>query len=333
MTATNRRVVATQHFIDQATIDYLKQSGCDYVQAELPEGQADGNLTQDELVERLSGAAGWIVGHGRVTRELLAELPDLQIISRRGVGFDRVDTAAVDDAGKVACIAVGGNHDTVADHAIAMMLAVGHRFRETQNDMIGGTWKILQGNDLFRKTVGIIGLGRIGRSIVQRLSGFDCEVLAVDDYRDEAYAAENDVSYVKLDELLTRSDYVTVHAPLTDATRTLIDAGALAKMKPSAFLVNAARGGLVDDAALLAALEAGNLAGAALDTFQSEADASLKSVTQALIERPNVIATPHSAASTVEGLARTNMVAAKCIVAVLDGGDPPPECVIADGRK
>lgn len=330
--SVNRRVVVTQRFFDHATIDYLEQSGCDVVQAELPPGQADGNLTHQELLERIKGAAGWIVGHARVTRELLSQLPDLKIISRRGVGYDRVDLAAARHFGKVVCIAVGGNHESVADHTIALMLAVGHRFRETQNNMIDGNWSILPGNDLYRKTIGIIGLGRIGKSLVKRLSGFEAEILAYNDVRDDAYAAEAGISYAGLDELLPRSDYVTVHAPLSPETRFIIGTDALAKMKSTAFLINAARGGLVDDKALLEALRDGTIAGAGLDVYLSESDAVMKPMTKALIELPNVIATPHSAASSREGLNRTNMVAARCVVAVLDGGDPAPECVVADGR-
>jgi len=228
---------------------------------------------------------------------------------------------------------VGGNHESVADHTLALMLAVGHRFRETQAKMIGGDWSILLGTDLYRKTVGVIGPGRIGRSVVQRLAGFEAEVLAYGGSPDADYAARSGVAWVDLDELLTRSDYVTLHAPLTPETRFIIDADALARMKPGAFLINTARGGLVDDAALLDALRSGAIAGAGLDVFLSEADPALKPVTQALLEMPNVIATPHSGASSREGLDRTNMVAARCVVAVLDGGDPPAECVVADGRK
>jgi D-3-phosphoglycerate dehydrogenase len=332
MSSSGRRVVVTQRFFDPVTTTYLEQAGCEVVQAELPPGQADGNLTHDELVDRLRGAAGWIVGHARVTRELMAALPDLRIVSRRGVGYDRVDLAAARDLGKVVCIAVGGNHESVADHTIALMLAVGHRFRETQARMIEGDWSILLGSDLYRKTVGVIGLGRIGRALVKRLSGFEAQVLAYSDAPDAAYAAEAGVEYVGLADLLARSDYVTVHAPLTPETRFIIGREALARMKPGAFLINAARGGLVDDAALLEALQSGHLGGAGLDTFLSESDPAMKPVTQALLELPNVIATPHSAASSREGLDRTNMVAARCVVAVLDGGDPPAECVVADGR-
>lgn len=333
MLPAKARVIVSQRFFDDAAIQLLQEAGCEVVLAELPNGEADGNLSHDQLVAMLDGAAGWIVGHARVTRELLAALPDLQIVSRRGVGYERVDVAAASEFGKVVCIAVGGNDASVADHTIALMLAVGHRFRETQARMIGGDWSILTGSDLYRKSVGIVGLGRIGRSLVQRLGGFEARILVTTPTPDAGYAAATGVEFVDLDTLLGESDYVSLHAPLTSETRFLIDADALARMKPGAFLINAARGGLVDDAALLDALLAGHIAGAGLDTFVSEADPEYRAISQRLIELPNVIATPHAAASTREGLDRTNMVAARSVAAVLAGGDPPPQCVIADGRR
>lgn len=328
-----RRVVVTQRFFDPASIAFLQQNGCEVAIADLPPGKADGDLTPDELEAVLAGAAGWIVGHARVTRELLGALPELKVVSRRGVGYERIDLQAVDDLGRVACIAAGGNDASVADHAIAMMLALARRFRESQDRMLAGDWSILMGGDLYRKTVGIIGLGRIGRSLVQRLQGFEAEILVHTSNPDAAYAAAAGVSYVGLSDLLARSDYVSVHAPLTAETRFMIDADALARMKPTAFLINTARGGLVDDQALLDALRAGAIAGAGLDTFMSESDPGYRPVSDALLALPNVVATPHAAASSREGLDRTNMVAAMSVVAVLDGQTPPAACVVADGRR
>jgi D-3-phosphoglycerate dehydrogenase len=328
-----RRVVVTQRLFDAATIAYLEAQGCEVVLAEPPPGRGDGDLTQPELEALLAGAAGWIVGHARVTGDLLAALPDLQIISRRGVGYERVDLEAARNLGKVVAIAAGGNDASVADHAIALMLAVGRRFRESQARMLAGDWTILTGSDLYRKTVGVVGAGRSGRSLVQRLRGFEADILVHGRSRDEAWAAENGVTYVEMPHLLARSDYVTLHAPLTPATRLLIDADAMAAMKPGAVLINTARGGLVDDRALLAALSSGHLGGAGLDTFMSESDPEQRPVTEALLALPNVVATPHAAASSREGLDRTNMVAARSVVAVLDGGDPAQGCVVADGRR
>jgi len=329
---SNRRVLVTQRFFDDATIRYLRDNGCAVSIAEFAPGQADGGLSHDDLVNLLDGFAGWIVGHAHVTRELLKALPALKVISRRGVGYDRVDLDAARDLGRVVCIAAGGNDASVADHTIALMLAVGHRFRETQTRMIEGDFSILTGRDLFESTVGIVGMGRIGRSLAERLQGFRCRILAVSG-RDLPPGVAPNVEITNLDTLTSESDYISVHAPLTAETRFMFDAERIAQMKPSSFLINTARGGLVDDRALLAALKAGTIAGAGLDVYVSEIDPTYKPVTEELVRLPNVIATPHAAASTVEGLARTNMVAARSVVAVFDGGTPLAACVVADGRR
>lgn len=330
---SGHRVIITQRFFHDGALDYLREHGCEPVVAELPPGEADGNLSHERLCELLDGAAGWIVGHARVTDALMTALPGLKVISRRGVGYDRVDLDAARRLGRVVCIASGGNDASVADHAIAMMLALGRRFRESQMNMEGGNWSILQGHDLYGKTVGIVGLGRIGSSLVKRLSGFDVRILTPAGWCDADYARANNIECVPMDTLLAESDYVSLHAPLTEETRFLIDAAALARMKKSACLINTARGGLVDDRALLSALQSGVIGGAGLDTFMSEGDPSYKDISAELIKLPNVIASPHSAASSVEGLERTNMVASRCVVDVLEGRTPPAACVVADGRQ
>lgn len=332
MGSKSRRVVVSQRFFDEASTAFLRDAGCEVVVAELPAGKADGALSHDELVGLLDGADGWIVGHARVTRELMNALPRLQIVSRRGVGYERVDLEAARDLGRVVTIAAGGNDASVADQAIGMMIGLGRRFREAQAQMNAGSWSILMGTDLYRKTVGVVGLGRIGRSVVQRLGGFEANVLVATSRPDPDYAARTGVTFTEVAALLRESDYVTLHAPLTPATRHLIDARSLAAMRPGAFVINTARGGLVSDADLLAALRSGHLGGAGLDVFESESDPTMQPVTDALIALDNVIAAPHAGASTREGLDRTNMIAARCVADVLDGRDPPAECLVADGR-
>ncbi|MFC3077739.1 phosphoglycerate dehydrogenase [Phenylobacterium terrae] len=332
MSSGPRRVVVTQRFFDESATDYLRSAGCEVAVTELAPGQADGDLGPEALTALLRGASAWIVGHARVTRELLAALPDLQVIARRGVGYERVDVQAARELGRVVAIAAGGNDASVADQAIGMMISVGRRFGEAQARMRAGAWSILMGTDLYRKTVGVVGLGRIGRSVVQRLSGFEARVLVVSPRPDPDYAAQTGVTYVDLPTLLSESDYVSLHAPLTPATRHLLCAEPLAAMKPGAFVINTARGGLVSDRDLLEALRSGHLGGAGLDVFESESDPSLQPVTEALIALPNVVAAPHAGASTREGLARTNMIAARCVVAALEGQPLPPQCVVADGR-
>lgn len=331
-TAGKRRVVVTQRFFDAAAIACLEAANCEVHIAALAPGQADGDLSPSQLHALLDGADGWIVGHARVDESLLRPLPRLQVIARRGVGHDRLDLDAIRALGKVATVAVGGNDACVADRVLGMMLALGHRLRETQGRMEGGDWTILPGTDLYAKKVGIVGLGRIGRGVVRRLAGFDAAIYACVPRPDPAFARQHGIRHVGLDELLEQCDYVTLHAPLTPATRHLVGAEALRRMRPDAFLINTARGGLVDDRALLAALEAERLAGAGLDVFESEAEPACADVTRALLARPDVVATPHSGASTREGLARTNMLAARCVLAVLDNSAPPPDCVVADGR-
>lgn len=328
-----RKVVVTQRFFDDRALAFLRAHGCEVDLAPPPPGVGEGDLDMDTLCRVLSGAAAWIVGHARVTRGLLEALPHLLVIARRGVGYERVDVQAARDLGRVVTIAAGGNDAAVADHAIGLMIAVARRFRESQQAMLNGDWSILNGHDLCERTVGLVGLGRIGKSVVRRLSGFDARILVHTRTPDPAYAAQTGVEFVDLPELLRRSDYVSLHAPLTPGTRFLIDGPTLATMKKGAFLINTARGGLVDDAALLDALRSGHLGGAGLDVFVSESDPGYRPISDALLALPNVVATPHAAASSHEGLALTNLVAARSVVAILDGRQPPAGCIVADGRQ
>ncbi|MCW1243167.1 phosphoglycerate dehydrogenase [Pseudomonas sp. SAICEU22] len=331
MLKPRHNIVVTQRFFDSTAADFLGRHGCDVVVADLAPGQADGDLSEPQLIELLADADAWIVGHANITFSLLNSLPRLQVIARRGVGYERVDTAAVEAAGKVATIAIGGNDASVADHTVALMLAVCRQLKQCQKGLSTNDWSIPLGGDLYRKTVGIVGLGRIGRGVLQRLSGFEVKPLIHTTSPDGVHAEGGVV--VDLETLLRESDFVTLHAPLNPATQGMIDERALKLMKRSAVLINTARGGLVRDADLLRALTEKRLAGAGLDVFESESNPALMPVTAQLIQLPNVVVTPHVGASTVEGLNRTNLIAAQCAVAVLEGRSPPSHCVIADGRR
>ena len=324
-----RKVVVTPPNFDEAALDYLRAHGCEPVLPEKPEAQH----SEEELRALLAGAQGWIIGPApHVTRGLVAALPDCRVFARRGVGYERLDTISIKEAGRVAAIATGGNDASVADAAMGLMLAVGRRMREQQNAMLAGDWSIRVSTDLYRKTVGIIGLGRSGQALAQRLKGFETKLLAVTPRPDLAFGETAGIVFTDLAALLRQSDFVSIHAPLTAQTRHLIGAAELATMKPGAILINTARGGLVDDRALLESLQSGHLGGAGLDVYEGEADPALKPVAQALLALPNVVGTPHSAASTKEGLARTNMIIARTVVAVLDGVEAPEGCVLVDGR-
>lgn len=331
MDGPRHRVVVTQKYFDDAAIAYLVDHGCEVQVVDLP-GGADKDATHNELAEWLSGANGWIVGHARVTRDLLLELPDLLVVSRRGVGYDRVDLAAVKDLGRVATIAAGSSAETVADQAIGLMLAVGRRFGVGQGVVAEGKWDIPVGTDLFEKTVGVVGYGRIGSRVVRRLRSFEAEILVTGTREDLAVAEAEGFEYVPLADLLRRSDYLTLHTPLNAETRFLIRDETIAQMKPSGIVINTARGGLVEDRHLFEALQEGRLGGAGLDVFVGESDPTYAAVTADLASLPNVVAQPHSGASTNEALQRTNFLAARNVVAVLSGCDPAAECIVADGR-
>jgi D-3-phosphoglycerate dehydrogenase len=324
-----RKVVVTPPNFDGAALDYLRAHGCEPVLPAKPEAQ----LSEGDLRALLAGAEGWIIGpSAHVTPDLVAALPECRVFARRGVGYERLDIDSIKAAGRVAAIATGGNDASVADAAVGLMLAVGRRMREQQNAMLSGDWSIRVSTDLYRKTVGIIGMGRSGRALAQRLKGFEAILLCVTPHPNLAWGQTQGVVFTDLATLLRDSDYVSIHAPFTPQTRHLIGAAELAAMKSGAILINTARGGLVDDRALLEALRSGHLGGAGLDVYEGESDPQMKPVAQALLALPNVVGMPHSAASTREGLARTNMIIARTVVAVLDGAEAPEGCVIADGR-
>ena len=327
-----RKVVVTQKFFDQNAISYLRDRDIEVEIATLPEGKTEAELGTEDIAALLAGAGGWIVGHAAITRDVLSALPELAIISRRGVGYEKVDVQGAEQMGKVVTIAAGGNDASVADQVIGMMISIGRRFREDQQAMNDGRWSILVGTELYQKTVGIVGFGRIGRSLAKRLSGFEANILVCTPRLDPRDIREYGLRHVDFETLLTQSDYISIHAPLTPETHHMIDAQALEKMKSTAILINSARGGLVDDEALLNALEARSIAGAGLDVYESEGDPAKRSVTEALIARHDVLAAPHAGASTEEALHRTNKIAAQCAADVIDGRAPPRACIIVDGR-
>jgi D-3-phosphoglycerate dehydrogenase len=324
-------VLVTTRFFDERAVEMLRGRGLRVDTGGLAHDAVDATISS-EMYAALESASAWILGMAPVSRELLARYPQLQIVARRGVGFDTVDVAAVKDLGRVLTITPGCNEPSVADHALGLMLAVAKRLHESHRRMLAGDKSIVVGTELHAKTVGLLGFGRIGRRVAQRLKGFEVRVLAHDPFLDERFAHELGVERLSLEELLRQSDFVSLHAPLNDGTRHLINVHSIELMKPGAILVNTARGELVDDAALLAALKAGRLGGAGLDVLGSEHDPALEGITCELLALPNVICTQHTGGSSREGLARANLLAAQCVIAALEGSVLPSGCVVADGR-
>jgi D-3-phosphoglycerate dehydrogenase len=332
MPATGHTVFFSQRFADDRMTAFLKERNINLVLADLPAGKSDADLDPKDIVAQLRGVDGWIVGHVRIDRTLLEKIPSVKVIARRGVGYEKIDLDAATQFGKVVTIGRGGNEDTVADHTLGLMLSIGRRIAESHDAMRAGRWSILSGTDLFQKTVGLVGFGPIAQKVAQRLKGFEARILVSTRTPNATLAQSHGVEFVELPELLTQSDYVSLHAPATSATRRMIDAAALGRMKRSAYLINTGRASLVDEHALVEVLKGGLLAGAGLDVLSAESDPSQRQLADALLAMPNVVVTPHAAASTNEALARTNMIAARTIVEVLEGRDPDAQCVVADGR-
>jgi D-3-phosphoglycerate dehydrogenase len=328
----SRTVLATATFFDERAIAFLKAHDCNVILSGLSPGTPDTSLTKERVVELLRNVDAWIVATAPVTREMLASFPKLKVIAKRGVGYDQIDVAAAKELGRVVTFAPGGNGPSVGDHTIALMLAVAKRLCEFRELMRAGNWSVQPVTELYRKTVGLVGLGRIGRGVAQRLKGFETTILAFDEIPDQQYAKANGIRFVDLPYLLQESDYISLHLPLTPSSRNLINEAALASMKETAILVNTARGGLVDEAALLRALRTGKIAGAGLDVLLGEQEPAWRSTAEELMSLPNVVVTPHVAGASREGLARGNLLAAQGIVAVFDGGSPAVECLVVDGR-
>ena len=325
-TVPGKRVVVAEPF-SETGIDVLRAAGIDVVSVVgLPAGA---------LNAALADADGLIVrSETKVDRALLAFGPKLSVVARAGVGVDAIDVGAATDAGIVVLNTPGANTLAATEQTFALMLSLARHTPSAVASIRAGRWerKPFIGTELAGKTLGIIGLGRIGGAVAHRAAAFGMKLLAADPFisraRAEAFAAE----LLPLDELLARADIVTLHVPLGRSTIGLIDAARLAKMRPHALLINCARGGVIDEAALLEALDAGQIAGAAIDVVAVEPPPPDGSGAR-LHRHPKVIATPHLGGSTVEALERIAVELAHDVASVLLGG-PAAAAVnapIADG--
>ena len=254
-------------------------------------------LAAEEFRKRLSDADALIIRSGTaVTREAICAAPRLRVIGRAGIGVDNVDVAAATERGIVVVNTPAGNSMAAAEHAIALLVALARHVPQANASLKAGKWErgAFTGMELYTRTLALLGLGNIGRIVARRAQGLGMRVIAHDPHVPEDQAAKLDVELVDLPTLLARADVLSVHAPKTPETTGLLDAAAFARCKPGLLLVNAARGGIVDETALLAALESGRVGGAALDVFATEPPAS----DDPLVAHPRVICTPHLGAST-----------------------------------
>ena len=264
----------------------------------------------------------------RVDAEALGRAPQLKVVARAGVGLDNVDVLAATERGVMVVNAPTSNIVSAAEHAIALLLAVARHIPAADASLRSGQWKrsSFNGVELSGKTIGVVGLGKIGQLVAQRLAGFATELIAYDPYVSPARAAQLGIELVDLDELLSRADAISIHLPKTTETLGLIGADQLAKTKPGVLIVNAARGGLVDEQALADAVRAGQVGGAGIDVFATE-----PCTASPLFELPQVVVTPHLGASTAEAQDRAGTDVARSVLRALRGEFVPDAVNVISG--
>lgn len=280
-------------------------------------------MVEQDLLDQMAGVSASLAGSEPYTRKVFEALPHLKVVARVGVGYDAVDVEAATDHGVVVTTAPGTNQDAVAEHCFLLILALAKNLMAQHGPIRDGKWPRQANRPLRGKTLGLVGLGRIGKAMTLRAHAFGMTVIAYDPYPDTAFATKNNVPFVGLDDLLREADYVSLHLPAVPTTHKLINAGRLALMKPTAFLVNTARGAVVDEQALYAALRDKKIAGAGLDVFDEEPPLP----DNPILRLDNVVMTAHTAG--VDTQSRDDMArkAAECIAAI-SRGDWPTECVV-----
>ncbi|MBS0205292.1 MAG: phosphoglycerate dehydrogenase [Planctomycetes bacterium] len=254
--------------------------------------------------------------------DLIAACPKLRVLSRTGVGFDAIDLPACDRHRVVVATTPGVNHHAVAEHTFALLLGVGRGFPSRDQHVRACTWKRVSTPRIIGTTIGIVGLGRIGRAVATRAVGLGMKVIAFDPYPNREFVEQWNIELADLDTLLSRSDYVTLHLPMGQETKHIMNARTFAKMKPGSVLINTARGLLVDENALVDALNSGHLRGAGLDVFEVEP----LPASSPLLKMDNVLMSGHLAGLDHESQHDTLTMCAETIVSLSKGGWPA-ECV------
>ena len=283
----------------------------------------DVDLFQAEnLIPVVKDADAIIAGSEPYTAETLAKLPKLRVIARMGVGFDAIDVPACDRRGIVVATTPGVNHHAVAEHTIALLMAVARGFPARDQFVRKGTWLRFSTPRIMGRTLGLVGLGRIGQATAVRGIGLGMRVIAYDPFPNKDFAAEHRIELTTLDDLIARADYVSLHLPMSKENQHLINAQTLAKMKQGTILINTARGPLVDEQALYDALKSGHLAGAGLDVFEVEP----LPTTSPLLEFDNVLFCGHLAGLDHESQHDTLKMCAEIIIGLSRGGWPK-QCI------
>jgi D-3-phosphoglycerate dehydrogenase/(S)-sulfolactate dehydrogenase len=314
MTPQPRVLITPQFLTPGDDIDgWLREQGCETVHAPYR-----GPRDLEELIRLFRDVDGAIIASDLVSPAVLDAAPRLRVVARPGVGYDSVDIDAATSRGVAVCNMPAVNASAVAELTIGLMVLCARQIPRNMDDVRAGSWQRIEGRELNGATLGLVGLGSIGRAAAALARGFGMTLLAYDKFPDPEYAETHGVEYVEADELLRRSDFVSLHMLLDASTRHWLDQRRLALMKPTAYLINTSRGPVVDEAALADALRDRTIAGAALDVVEVEplpTDSPLRSL-------DNVYITPHLGGVTTEARARSGWGAARSVVDVLQGRRP-----------
>lgn len=304
---------------NKVPVERLEDAGCE-VRLN-PYGRP---LTPAEIVEHAKDADVIILGNDRLDSATIGKLSNLKLVVRHGVGLDNIDFSELGKRDITVANTPGANKEETADLTFALILDLARMVTQSINQLKGGVWNIIPGRTLYGKTIGIIGVGAIGMAVASRAMGFGMDILGNDIVqRDEA--ARFGLLYTSLNELLSASDVVTIHAPLTSATKNLIGARELKRMKPGALLINTARAGVVREAALEKALMSGHLGGYAVDVYAKEPPDPTS-----YMSLPNVLTTPHIGSSTMEANLRMGDMAVDNILAFMNGAVLPNKVTVVD---
>lgn len=311
MATNQKRVLVTSWLVeaDDPALDVLRDAGHEVIMGRTPRP-----CTEEYMLDAIKGIDGVVAGSDCYNARVVEVADRLKVIVRVGVGYDTIDVAAATAKGIVVGTTPGTNDRAVADYAFGLMLAIARQIPTNDRTVKAGRWDRPSGVDVNNKTLGIVGLGAIGRNVARRARGFDMRVLAYDVVQNPDFAAAHNVEFSDLDTIFQTADFVTLHAPSTPETRGLVNAARLKSMKAGAYLINTARGDLIDMDALDTALKERWIAGAALDVFPKEPP-----IGTPLAELENAILSPHVAGMSVEANAAASLMACQSVVKVLNG--------------
>jgi D-3-phosphoglycerate dehydrogenase len=273
-------------------------------------------MTREEMIKEIADMDGVIIGVDPLGSEVLKQAPKLKAISKYGVGLDNIDLGFAKQHGIAVTKTAGANADAVADYTVALLLATARRMIYIDQECRKRNWAKINSLQMCHKTLGLIGLGNIGKLVAKKVTGFEMKVLAYDVFQDAEYAAKNGIEYVDLATVLKEADFISIHLPLLEETKNLISYKEFEMMKEQAVLVNTARGGIIDEEALLWALQNHQIWGAGIDVFEEEPPRN-----DGFLRLENIIIGSHCAASTFEAIDNMGIMAAQNIIDSLQSAD------------